>query len=109
MPVDRLLADAEREGIDLMTLRRAAERLSVTKLVCWALPGERATVESEKPAEAEEQAVAAVADSDPGVERAVAEVSKLIMQGLSRGIAIHRACRGDRELARQVEAVLGKH
>ncbi len=44
VPVDRLLAEAQHEDIDLMTLRRAAERLSVTKLVCWALPGEQATV-----------------------------------------------------------------
>jgi len=36
-------------------------------------------------------------------------VSKLIAEGLGRDIAIHRTCRDDRDLAAQVEAVLGKH
>ncbi len=100
VPVTQLLAEAEQEDIDLTTLRRAAKRLSVTKLVCWALPDEQATG----------QVVAAVADSDPRVEQAVAEVTNLVVGGIGTlDFAIHQACQGDPELRAQVEAVLGKH
>ncbi len=88
VPVSQLVAEAEQEGIVPATLRRAAKRLSVTKLVCWALPDEQATG----------QVVAAVADSDPRVEQAVAEADRLIDGGMPRDNAIHRACRGNREL-----------
>ena len=101
VPVDRLLAEAEQENIDPMTLRRAAERLGVAKLVCWALPDKQATVKGEEPVapvEAQGPAVAAVVETDPRVEQAAAEVSRLIAEGMGREIAIHRACRGNREL-----------
>ena len=111
----QLLTEAEQEGIDPMTLRRAAERLSVTKPVCWALPEsapQQTTVEREEqapPVEAERHAVAAVAGTDPRVARAVAEVTNLIVGGIAtRDFAIHQACQGDPELRAQVEAVLGK-
>jgi len=115
--VSQLLAEAEHEAIDPTTLRRAAKRLSVMRPVCWALLAERsaaqqATVKREDPAapvEAEGQAVPAVAGTDPRIKQVVAEVSQLITEGMDREIAIHRACRADRELASQVEAVLGKH
>ena len=81
-----------------MTLRRAAERLSVTKPVCWALTDEQATVEREEQVEANGRAVAAAAGTDPRVEQAAAEASGLIDGGMPRLIAIHRVCRGDRKL-----------
>ena len=106
VPVSQLLADAEREGIDQATVRRAAERLGVTKPVCWALPEsapQQAIVEAEEQAVAvEAQRQAAAAETDPRVEQAVAEVSELIAEGLGRDSAIHRTCRGDRELAARV-------
>lgn len=100
VPVDRLLADAKRGSIDPMTLRRAAKRLSVAKPVCWALPDEQATGDAEEPVEAEGPAVAAVAETDPRVERAVAAVRELIAGGMPRDIAVYRrVCQGDPELA----------
>ena len=113
MPVEQLEAEALREGIARRTLYRVRRRLGLVNRRAWALPEsvpQQAIVEAEEQAVAEEaQRQAAAAETDPRVDRAVAEVSKLIAEGLGRDIAIHRTCRGDRELIAQVEDVLGKH
>jgi len=108
-PAGQLVAEAEQEGIVPATLYRAARRLKVTKTVCWGLPDKQTTMEREEqtaPVEAEGQAVPAVAETDLRIKQVVAEVSQLITEGMGREIAIHRACRGDRELAAQVRKEL---
>ena len=70
--------------------------------VGFPTPVENSTPGQNLPPETESGVVAAVAETDPRVQRVVAEVTNLIAGGLGREIAIHRVCRGDRELEAQV-------
>jgi len=110
--VAKLREEASRAGLSWATVDRASKRLLVAKPVCWAWPEsapQQATVEREEQVEAEGPAVAAAAETDPRVERAVAEVTNLVVGGIGTlDFAIHQACQGDPELRAQVETVLSK-
>lgn len=122
--VSQLEAAAGQEEIARATLYRAAERLGVVRMSTeagrlWALSGESVPVENVEPAGAlapvsngtagEGSGVESeVTETDPRVERLVAEACGLISRGIMRReVIVHRIRKAwGAELADQVKAVL---
>jgi len=108
--VSQLEAAAGQERISRATLYRTAKRMGVVRMSAeagglWALPDEPTPMESEAPAVAAEDDVA---ETDPRVERLVAEARGLMSRGIMRReVIVHRIRRAwGAELADQVKAVL---